>query len=98
MSVLSFFLLILTVASAANWAVLVCGSEGFDNYRHHADISHAYQILKRGGFDADHIITMMYNDVPFDEFVRSINDINRKSNFNSEDNRNGIRFNPFRAR
>ena len=38
------------------------------------------------------------NDVPFDEFVRSINDINRKSNFNSEDNRNGIRFNPFRAR
>ena len=38
------------------------------------------------------------NDVPFDEFVRSINDINRKSNFSSEDNRNGIRFNPFRAR
>ena len=38
------------------------------------------------------------NDVPFDEFVRSINDINRKSNFNLEDNRNGIRFNPFRAR
>jgi hypothetical protein len=38
------------------------------------------------------------NDVPFDEFVRSINDINRKSNFGLEDSRNGIRFNPFRAR
>ena len=38
------------------------------------------------------------NDVPFDEFVRSINDINRKSNFSTEDNRNGIRSNPFRAR
>ena len=38
------------------------------------------------------------NGVPFDEFVRSINDINRKSNFNSEDCKNGIRFNPFRAR
>ena len=38
------------------------------------------------------------NDVPFDEFVRSINDINRKSNFSSEDSRNGIRFNPFRAK
>ena len=67
MSLLSLFLLILTIASADNWAVLVCGSEGFDNYRHHADVSHAYQILKRGGFDPDHIITMMYNDVPFDE-------------------------------
>ena len=60
-------LLTLTLVSADNWAVLVCGSEGFDNYRHHADVSHAYQILKRGGFDPDHIITMMYNDVPFDE-------------------------------
>ena len=38
------------------------------------------------------------NGVPFDEFVRSINDINRKSNFNSEDCKNGIKFNPFRAR
>ncbi len=25
------------VASAANWAVLICGSNGFDNYRHHSD-------------------------------------------------------------
>ena len=45
-----------------NWAVLICGSKGYDNYRHHADIAHAYQILKTGGLDPDHIITMMYND------------------------------------
>ena len=65
MKSLSLTLLVLAVASAANWAVLVCGSDGYGNYRHHADISHAYQIMKRGGIPEDHIITMMYNDVPF---------------------------------
>ena len=29
--------------------------------------SHAYQILRAGGLDPDHIITFMYNDVPFDD-------------------------------
>ena len=28
--------------------------------------AHAYQILRAGGLDPDHIITMMYNDVPYD--------------------------------
>ena len=67
MKTLSISLLLLALASAANWVVLVCGSDGFWNYRHHADISHAYQIVKAGGVDPDHIITLMYNDVPFDE-------------------------------
>ncbi|GMH22761.1 hypothetical protein Nepgr_024604 [Nepenthes gracilis] len=31
------------------WAVLVAGSSGYGNYRHQADVCHAYQILKRGG-------------------------------------------------
>ena len=26
------------------WAVLVAGSEGWDNYRHQADVCHAYQV------------------------------------------------------
>ena len=65
MKTLSLTLLLLAIASAANWVVLVCGSEGYGNYRHHADIAHAYQIVKAGGVDPDHIITMMYNDVPF---------------------------------
>ena len=59
-------LLTLTLVSADNWAVLVCGSSSYWNYRHHADVAHAYQILKKGGFSEDHIITMMYNDVPTD--------------------------------
>ena len=63
----SLILLILSIASASNWAVLVCGSNGFWNYRHHADVAHAYQIMKKGGIPEDHIITMMYNDVPFAE-------------------------------
>ena len=67
MKTLSLTLLLLAIASAANWVVLVCGSEGYGNYRHHADISHAYQIVKAGGVDPDHIITLMYNDVPFSE-------------------------------
>ena len=63
----SIALLILALAAAENWAVLVAGSNGFWNYRHQADVAHAYQIMRRGGIPADHIITMMYNDVPFDE-------------------------------
>ena len=67
MKSISIALLVLALASASNWAVLVCGSNHFYNYRHHADIAHAYQVLKKGGFDANHIITMMYNDVPYDK-------------------------------
>lgn len=68
MKFVSVALLLLALAAADNWAVLVAGSDGFWNYRHQADVSHAYQIMKRGGIPADHIITMMYNDVANDEF------------------------------
>ena len=60
-------LLLFMLVSADNWAVLVCGSFSFEEYRHHADVSHAYQVLKAGGINPDHIVTLMYNDVPFDE-------------------------------
>ena len=63
MKSLTLSLLVLALASAANWAILVAGSDGFWNYRHQADVSHAYQIMKAGGIPEDHIITMMYNDV-----------------------------------
>ncbi|KAL3310615.1 hypothetical protein Ciccas_010818 [Cichlidogyrus casuarinus] len=46
-----------------NWAVLVAGSYTFGNYRHQADIAHAYQILIQHGFHAEKIITMMYDDL-----------------------------------
>ena len=28
------------------WAVLVAGSRGWDNYRHQADVCHAYQVAQ----------------------------------------------------
>lgn len=50
--------------SSTNWAVLIAGSNGYYNYRHQADVSHAYQILTElGGFPKENIIVMMYNDV-----------------------------------
>ena len=45
------------------WAVLVAGSNGWSNYRHQADICHAYQILKEHGVADEHIIVMMYDDI-----------------------------------
>lgn len=49
------------------WAVLVAGSRGFQNYRHQADICHAYQILKRGGLKDENIIVFMYDDIAYNE-------------------------------
>ncbi|KAH7719919.1 Protein T28H10.3 [Aphelenchoides avenae] len=45
------------------WAVLIAGSNGWYNYRHQADIAHSYHVLKAHGVAADHIITLMYDDV-----------------------------------
>ena len=45
------------------YAVLVAGSNGYSNYRHQADIAHAYTLLRKGGIPASNIITMMYDDV-----------------------------------
>ena len=57
-------LLVLAIgAQAENWAVLVAGSNGFWNYRHQADICHAYQILLKNGYNPENIITMAYDDV-----------------------------------
>ena len=60
-------LCMLALVAADNWAVLVAGSDGYWNYRHQADVSHAYQILRRGGIPEDHIITMMVNDIAYNE-------------------------------
>lgn len=55
-------LLLFQTSFAADWAVLVAGSSGYENYRHQANICHAYQILKSSGMPVDHIITMFYDD------------------------------------
>lgn len=45
------------------WAVLVAGSNGWFNYRHQADVCHAYQIMHNHGIPDDRIIVMMYDDI-----------------------------------
>ncbi|XP_051207926.1 vacuolar-processing enzyme beta-isozyme 1 [Lolium perenne] len=45
------------------WAVLVAGSSGYVNYRHQADVCHAYQILKKGGLKEENIVVFMYDDI-----------------------------------
>lgn len=49
--------------SGDRWAVLVTGSRGYDNYRHHADVAHVYHHLRRSGMQRDHIIVLQYGDV-----------------------------------
>ncbi|KAH7651273.1 Peptidase C13 legumain protein [Dioscorea alata] len=49
--------------AGTKWAVLVAGSMGYLNYRHQADVCHAYQILKKGGLKDENIIVFMYDDI-----------------------------------
>ncbi|KAL7150818.1 hypothetical protein ABFS83_05G138900 [Erythranthe nasuta] len=49
------------------WAVLLAGSSGYWNYRHQADVCHAYQILKRGGLRDENIVVFMYDDIANNE-------------------------------
>ncbi|GLT61757.1 hypothetical protein SLA2020_344400 [Shorea laevis] len=49
------------------WAILVAGSKGYENYRHQADVCHAYQVLRKGGLDDDNIIVFMYDDIAFSQ-------------------------------
>ncbi|XP_076056955.1 legumain-like [Oratosquilla oratoria] len=45
------------------WAVLVAGSSSWFNYRHQADVCHAYQILHKHGIPDENIIVMMADDI-----------------------------------
>lgn len=47
------------------WAVIVSTSMDWNNYRHQADALTYYQLLKKNGVPDDHIILMVYDDVPF---------------------------------
>uniref|UniRef100_A0A1I8GLU7 Hemoglobinase n=2 Tax=Macrostomum lignano TaxID=282301 RepID=A0A1I8GLU7_9PLAT len=49
--------------AAKHWVVLVAGSNTWSNYRHQADVCHAYQIVKKHGVPENQIITMMYDDI-----------------------------------
>ncbi|CAD7700180.1 unnamed protein product [Ostreobium quekettii] len=53
-------------AKKYHWALLIAGSQGWWNYRHQADVCHAYQVLKANGLADDHIIVMVYDDIAGD--------------------------------
>ncbi|CAG5119513.1 unnamed protein product [Candidula unifasciata] len=54
---------VINVDARKNWALLIAGSAGYDNYRHQADICHAYQIVHKAGIPDEQIVVMMYDDI-----------------------------------
>ncbi|KAH9488654.1 hypothetical protein Btru_061247 [Bulinus truncatus] len=61
---LSTCLLVVCPAVARkNWVLLIAGSAGYDNYRHQADICHAYQVVHKAGIPDEQIVVMMYDDI-----------------------------------
>ena len=48
------------------YAVLVQGSNGMNNYRHQADVLSVYQMLRQNGFDDDHIILIIDGALAYD--------------------------------
>ncbi|KAF4394171.1 hypothetical protein F8388_005805 [Cannabis sativa] len=52
-------------SGSTRWAVLVAGSSGWQNYRHQANVCHAYQIVKKAGLKDENIIVFMYDDIAF---------------------------------
>jgi len=46
-----------------HWAVIMVGSRGYENYRHHADGCHAYHIAIKNGIPEDQVILIAYDDV-----------------------------------
>ncbi|KAI8788257.1 legumain [Biomphalaria glabrata] len=51
-----------------HWALLVAGSSGYDNYRHQADVCHAYHVIKSHGIPDERIIVMMYDDIAYSPY------------------------------
>ncbi|MBV8985373.1 MAG: ABC transporter substrate-binding protein [Acidimicrobiia bacterium] len=45
------------------WALLVDASDGWDNYRHQADVLAQYQRLRANGVPPDHMVVVMANDI-----------------------------------
>ena len=48
-----------------HWAVLISTSRGYENYRHQADVCHAYQIMVKRGIPRSHIILFSFDDAAF---------------------------------
>lgn len=49
-----------------NWAVVIGTSDTWANYRHQADAMAMYQILKRHGYDDEHIVLIIADNIAYD--------------------------------
>jgi legumain len=49
-----------------SFAVLVAGSNTYWNYRHQADVCHAYHLLRRFGIPEANILTFIFDDIALD--------------------------------
>lgn len=45
------------------WALLVATSSGWEDYRHQADVLNMYQLLIHNGYDDNHIVLIMEDDI-----------------------------------
>lgn len=52
--------------SGRNWAVVIGTSDKWAYYRHQADALAMYQLLKRHGYDDDHIILIIADNIAYD--------------------------------
>ena len=64
LSDLIFFILLIFISSD-NYEVLIASSNGYNNYRHQADVYHHYHILIDKGINPDNIIVFAYDDIAF---------------------------------
>lgn len=54
-------------ARTGNYAVIVAASSGWSNYRHQADALAMYRLLRQQGYDDDHIILIMEDDIAYNK-------------------------------
>ncbi|KRX10464.1 hypothetical protein PPERSA_08766 [Pseudocohnilembus persalinus] len=65
---LVFNILVNFYVKAEKFAFLTAGSKGYSNYRHQADVCHAYQILIKNGMSPENIIVMAYDDIAYNQY------------------------------
>lgn len=61
--IFSIFIVSIFTDNTDSWAVLIAGSDGYQNYRHQSDVFHAYQLLISEGFSKEKVIVFAYDDI-----------------------------------
>jgi len=57
------------------WAVIGAFSKDWVNYRHQADALSVYQFVKSRGVSDDHIILLVFDDIPYDKRNKKPNEV-----------------------